>query len=182
MSRHVVALAGQDVRGFKSGVNALDNYLRRHATGNAEAGFGATHVILRAPDDPPAWPEVIGYFTLSMAHVPPDVVGLLIGRKVPGYPLPVALIGRLAVDRRAQGRRIGEALLVTALRYVHEASRFVACAAIVVDAKDQAAANFYARYGFHALGASDGVFPRRLAIPMGTVRELRDGDPGTAGP
>ena len=101
-----------------------------------------------APQGDAALPTVLGFYTLSMASVPSADVAKAVGAKLPRYPMPVALIGRLAVDRRAQGRRFGEALLVDALRRVVDAASLVACIGIVVDAKNESAARFYERYDF----------------------------------
>ena len=82
--------------------------------------------------------------------------------------LPVTLLGRLAVDGSAKGRGLGEHLLLDALQRSLAQSNQIAAAAVVVDAKDEAAANFYARYGFLPLQSAPG----RLFIPMATVATL----------
>lgn len=82
--------------------------------------------------------------------------------------MPVALIGRLAVDQRAQGRRLGETLLLDALHRVVDAARLLACLGIIVDAKDADAATFYSKYDFVAL-TEDG-WPRRMFLHIATAR------------
>ena len=111
-------------------------------------------------------PKVRGFYTLSMASEASVVLAKVLGVKLPKYPSPVALIGRLAVDRRVRGRRLGELLLVDALRRVAVAADMVGCVGTVVDAKDEQAARFYAKYGF--LGLGDGVdgWPRRMFLAM----------------
>ncbi len=94
---------------------------------------------------------VIGFyslssFTLNLENVPEDIA-----RKLPRYDLiPAALIGRLARDIRVRGRGIGELLLADAVRRVLTASRTLAVFAIVVDAKDARAMEFYAGFGFQS--------------------------------
>ena len=87
-----------------------------------------------------------------------------LAKKLPRYPMPVALIGRLAVDRRAQGRRLGEKLLVDALRRVVDASGLLGCIGVVVDAKDESAERFYTNYGFVVVGSQS--WPRRMFLPL----------------
>jgi GNAT superfamily N-acetyltransferase len=105
--------------GFRCGKHALDDYLRRHALANDQKNIGRAYVVDASPDDVAAGlPQVIGFYTLSMAAAVSADVASVIGEKLPRYPMPVALIGRLAVDDRARGRRLGEALLVDALQRV----------------------------------------------------------------
>ena len=115
--------------GFRCGKHALDDFFARHAATNERIGIGRTYVCPRGPDEPATVPAVLGFYTLSMADVEPKAVAGALGESLPRYALPVALIGRLAVDLRVRGRRVGEALLVDALRRVLEASAVVGCVA-----------------------------------------------------
>jgi ribosomal protein S18 acetylase RimI-like enzyme len=81
--------------------------------------------------------------------------------------VPVALIGRLGVDARAQGLRLGERLLTDALGRVVLASQQIACLGVIVDSKNPGALRFYAKYGFAPLGFQD-EFPERMIVPMVT--------------
>ncbi len=103
-----------------------------------------------------------------MASVEPTQVAKIVTRRLPRYPLPVALIGRLAIDRRAHGRRFGERLLVDAMRRVLAAADEVGCIGVIVDAKGEVAVRFYTKYDFASLG--DEGWPRRLFIPLETIR------------
>jgi predicted GNAT family N-acyltransferase len=80
------------------------------------------------------------------------------------------LLGRLAVDQTFRGRRLGEKLLIDGLDRALLAGRTVASAAVVVDARDETSAAFYARYGFIAFPDQ----PLRLFIAMKTVEQLVD--------
>ena len=108
-----------------------------------------------------------------MASVASAQVSGVLERKLPKYPMPVALIGRLAIDHRAQGRRLGEKLLMDALRRVVDAANLVGCVGIIVDAKGDHAERFYAKYDF-ATVTSDG-WPRRMFLPIGTARAAFEG-------
>ena len=82
--------------------------------------------------------------------------------------IPAALIGKLAVNRSLQGQKIGSVLLFDALRKVRDLSEAIGIRAIVVDAIDQRAREFYLHHDFIAF-ADD---PDRLFIPLSIVREL----------
>jgi predicted GNAT family N-acyltransferase len=104
---------------------------------------------------------------ISAAAESPQVSQVL-EKKLPRYPMPVALIGRLAIDRRAQGRRLGEKLLMDALRRVIDAAAIVGCTGIIVDAKDLDAERFYEKYDFVTVSAD--VWPHRMFLPIATAR------------
>ena len=80
--------------------------------------------------------------------------------------LPATLLVRLARDERFPG--VGSLLLVDALARAHKQSEQIASLAVIADAKDEAALNFYRKFGFAALGSH----PNRVFLPMGTVKEL----------
>jgi ribosomal protein S18 acetylase RimI-like enzyme len=158
--------------GFTCGVRALDDFFARHALANEEGGLGRVYVLRRvdeSPGDDSTLPAVLGFYTLSMASAEAAHVAEALQRKLPRYPMPVALIGRLAVDRRAQRLRLGEKLLVDAIDRVVAAASVIGCLGIVVDAKDEGAAHFYAKYGFVFL--AEGDWPRRMFLPIATARE-----------
>ena len=157
----VEPLGNHDRAAFTCGVDALDRYLREGAGQDARRRIAAPFVAV-APDG-----AVFGFYTLSatsvvLADLPPDLV-----RRLPRYPsLPATLLGRLATDVRARGRGLGRFLLADAL---HRAVRSeIASFAVIVDAKDEAARDFYLREGFLPLPES----PRRLVRRMADVSAL----------
>jgi GNAT superfamily N-acetyltransferase len=155
--------------GFSCGKHALDDYFRRHAVPNDAAGIGRVYVLRRGPTDDAALPDVLGFYTLSMANAESAQVAAVIKKKLPRYPMPVALIGRLAIDHRVQGRRLGERLLLDALHRVVDAAAIVGCTGVIVDAKDADAERFYAKYDF--VTVTDEDWPRRMFLPIDTARE-----------
>jgi hypothetical protein len=109
------------------------------------------------------------YYTLSQYSVQFDQIPVEISRKFAKYPaVPATLLGRLArhVSTRRQG--MGDLLLLDALHRSLEMSKRVASAAIVTDAKDQKACDFYKKYGFIELPKTE----RRLFLPMASVSAL----------
>ena len=112
--------------------------------------------------------EVAGFYTLSAGSVERETLPEDVMKRLPRYPVPVALLGRLGVDRRWVGQGLGRALLIDALRRVHHASDSLAVYAMVVDAKDDRARAFYERFGFIVLPDS----ATRLFLPMSTLESL----------
>lgn len=148
--------------GFRCGQRDLDHFFAKHALANSQKGIGKTFV-LRGDG-----PRVLGFYTLSMADVASDTVATVWAERLPRYPLPVALIGRLAVHEKAQRRGIGTVLVADAVRRILEAADHLGCIGVIVDAKDDAAIRFYARFGFAMVDSSG--WPQRMFLPLMTVR------------
>lgn len=142
--------------GFRSGVHPLDDYFARHTLPNDRAGVSRCFVLRPEVAE---LPVVCGYYTLSMASVQADAIRAALKGRRPKYPLPVALIGRLAVDERARGRRFGEDLLVDALARVVGAGESVGSVGLIVDAKDEGAERFYTKYDFTTVEAEGLATP-----------------------
>jgi GNAT superfamily N-acetyltransferase len=156
--------AAHDRTTFACGSDALDRYLRTQASQDVEKRVAAAFVLTEPPSR-----EVLGFYTLAAASVLLRDLPSAIGRRLPKYPqVPATLLGRLAVDQRVRGRGHGELLLLDALARSLAASATIGAAAVIVDAKDDAARRFYERYGFVALPGH----PRRLYLPMRTVAAL----------
>lgn len=161
--------------GFRSGTRALDDYFHRYALSNDQADVGRAYVLeASTPDVEAGLPPVLGFYTLSMASVASQDVASVLARRLPRYLTPAALIGRLAVDERARGRRLGETLLLDALARVVEASQLIACLGVFVDAKDLAAEGFYAKYD--SVTVDDAAWPRRMFLPMHVARAALEDD------
>lgn len=147
---------------FSCGVEALDTYLRRRAGQEQRRNIAFPHVLTRKDD-----PRVLAYYTLSATSVALSDLPAPLARRLP-YPMaPGALIGRLAVDRSMHGQGLGQLALIDALRRL-AANDSLAIMLVLVDAKDAAAARFYARFGFLPLAEGE----RRLYLPFATIRAL----------
>lgn len=156
--------AAHDRRAFQSGVEALDRYLREQATQDQRRHIAACFV-LADPDHK----TVAGYYTLSAFTVAARELPEKLARRLANYGrVPCTLLGRLAVDLKYRGHGVGRTLLIDAMRrsLTHAAS--VASWAVVVDAKNDAAQEFYTRYGFLSLLDA----PNRLFLPMATIAEV----------
>ena len=147
-----------DTEAFTCGVEALDRYLRQHASQDARRGFAAVYLALGDES------RILGYYTLSMAGVPIDRVPSNLRSKMPRYPsVPAIRLGRLAVSIEACGHGLGEFLLMDAMQRALQNE--VAWAAFIVDAKDETARAFYLQYGF--LAFTDD--PNHLFLPRPTA-------------
>lgn len=128
---------------FTCGVAALDRYLQKQARQDVSKGVAATFVI--TPDGA----TIAGFYSLSatelkLRDLPDEFV-----KKLPRYPsMPATLLGRLAVSTEFRGQGLGESLLIDAMRRVLRTTSDVASTAIVVDAKDDSARQFYLRHDF----------------------------------
>lgn len=138
---------------------ALDAYLMRQASQDIRRRIAQVFVLVG--DTPQA---IVGYYSLSAASFERGELPEAQAKRLPHYPVPAAILGRLAVDQVYQGRRYGEALLLDAARRVLRASEAIAMHALIVDAKSDAAARFYARYGFLPFATNT----RRLFLPLET--------------
>lgn len=152
-----------DRAAFSCGVEALDSYLHKQAGQDARR-HAAVPFVATADGK-----TIAGYYTLSQYAIQLDAVPAAAAKKLPKYPMvPTTLLGRLAVSTEFRGRRVGETLLMDALRRSLELSKQVASTGVVVDAKDDSAVSFYTKYGFLDLPKVE----RRLFLPMGTIEQL----------
>ncbi len=138
--------------GFDCGEPALNEYLHRYASQDIKRSLARVFVSSRLEEPK----NVLGFYTLSAASVAAQTLPEAWRKKMPRYPVPVALLGRLAVSRQAQGTGLGGILLADACKRVVAASQTLAVAAIVVDAKTEAAAAFYRHFGFVELPGQPG--------------------------
>lgn len=132
--------------GFSCGIEALDQYLARQASQDVRRRVSACYVAVDVE-----FGKIAAYYTLAAASVPLTALPEALARRLPRYPaIPVARVGRLAVDRAFQGRKLGGALLADAAMRALRSE--IAVFALVVDAKDEAAVSFYRHHGFKSFG------------------------------
>ncbi len=140
---------------FACGEAALDRYLRTQAGQDDRRRVSRVFVAVEA-----GFSRVIGFHALSATAIDARSFPAEIARRLPKYPVPVALLGRLAVDLAWQGRGLGDFLVADAVRRVASVGEHVAIHSIVVEAMSEKARAFYERFGFRPL-TDDG---RRLFL------------------
>ena len=145
--------------------HTLDRYLREQARRDVKRYAAAAFVAVPRADTR----VIAGYYTLSAISVDAGELPPAVAAKLPRYPmLPATLLGRLAVDRRHQRRRLGEHLLVHALRRSLTASREIGSLAVIVEAIDDRARAFYQHFEFIALPDQS----RRLFLPPQSIARV----------
>ncbi len=153
--------AHHDVEAFASGVRELDDWLQHTAAVAAAAGTAATWVVCRGE-------RVVGYYALAMGSVNHGAVPSRLRRGQPD-PVPVLLLARLALDQSEQGHGLGADLLLDALIRAVAGARHYGARAVIVDAINDGAMDFYAHHGFIPLAG------RRLYRRIGDIeRSLQD--------
>ena len=154
--------ARHDVAGFACGNESLDRWLIRYAGQGERRDATRTFVTTDAGD------KVRGYYTLLAGQVEHTEATEAARRGLSRhFPIPVAILARLAVEVHSQGEGLGARLLDDALARVCRAAQEVAVRAVVVHAIDDAAAGFYERFGFRGLSTA----PRTLMVTLAEARE-----------
>ena len=161
--------ARHDPSGFSCGIESLDRWLQRYAGQGERRDASRTFVVTDAAG------AIRGYYSLLAGQVEfaestdPVRRGLS-----PHFPVPVAILARLAVDKDSQGNGLGSRLLEEAMRRVSRAATDVAVRAVLVHALDERAATFYERFGFQALTAA----PLTLMVTLTEMRAAGFTAPG----
>jgi GNAT superfamily N-acetyltransferase len=145
-----------DLGQFHCGTESLDDWLRLRAL-KSEGRSSRTYVVSDGP-------IVVGYYCLSTGAEKRASVPSKIARNT-SDPVPLILLGRLAVDLNYQGRRIGAGLLKDALQRVAQVSKAVGSRALIVHAIDRNATAFYVKYGFIEFPQAS----QTLFLPIDTI-------------
>ena len=143
------------VNAFACGESVLDEWLKRRALGNQTSGASRTFVVATSQK------EVMGYYALAAGAVAHQDATRSIRQNMPD-PLPVMVLARLAVDARAQGMKLGAALLQDALQRCVLVSQNTGVRAMLVHAINDRARQFYEYYGFKASPAHPMTLMLRL--------------------
>lgn len=151
-----------DRKGFRCGKDSLDRYLRETAKGHLTKGVSITRVLVERNACKPK--AVLGYFTLtstvaSAANWPGVSKGL------PSMPVPMVLLGRIAVAEDWQGRGIARLLLAAARQIAAASMRGAGGIGMAVDPADEELVAFYAKYGFR--GVDDESL--RMFLPLDSL-------------
>lgn len=152
--------ASDDLDDFDCGVVGLNEWLRQFAVSDQRAGASVTYVLQRGD-------RVVGFYTLAPSAIEPDRAAQRLGAGLPrNRPIPVILLARLGLDRSEQGIGLGGDLLRDALARCAAAADEIGGRAVLVHAKDEAAARFYRRWGFQVLPDN----PHHLYLLMKDLR------------
>jgi len=143
-----------DIAGFRCGRPSLDNWLRDHAMAN-EGRASRTFVVIARAGAPAG--KVAAYYALATGGVDLSELPRKLRHNLPN-PVPVVVLGRLAVDERHKGVGLGPGLLKEAILRTVDVSRSAGVRALIVHPIDEEAASFYLRYGFRPLSDGQSMF------------------------
>ncbi len=156
--------ADHEVEAFACGVEQLDDWLKRHALRNEVDGGSRTFVVCVGS-------RVVGYYSLAAGSVVHGVATSRARRNMPN-PVPVVLLGRLAIDRTWRGRGLGGDLLRDAVLRVLSTAQNIGVRAMLVHAISDEAKAFYERFGFRV----SPVEPMTLMLTIAEMRRTFAGD------
>ena len=160
LSRPEPLADAHELTDFFSGVSSLDDWLKRRARPNQVSGASRTFVIAEGR-------RVLGYYALASGAITVEIGVGRFRRNMPD-PIPVAVLGRLAIDRSQQGRGLGRALFRDCAKRVAHAADAIGIRGIVVHAISEQAKAFYLALGFDP---SPGE-PMTLMVTLADIREL----------
>ena len=129
------------VNDFACGEPSLDEWLKRRALNNQQSGASRTFVVVVEAN------QVLGYYALAAGAVAHQLATGAVRRNMPD-PVPVLVLGRLAVDSRAQGIQLGAGMLQDAVSRAMTVSQNTGVRALLVQALNEQARGFYQHYGF----------------------------------
>lgn len=143
---------------FDCGVSALDDWLKRRALGNSASGASHTYVASEVG-------RAVGYYALAAGAVEVTAAPGRFRRNMPD-PIPVVVLGRLAVDRSLQGNGLGRALIRDAGHRVLRAASIIGVRGVLVDAISGEAKAFYLAVGMSA----SPIDPMTLLVTLADLR------------
>jgi GNAT superfamily N-acetyltransferase len=152
-----------EIADFSSGVASLDDWLKRRARANQISGASRTIVVAENT-------KVIGYYALASGGIAATSSVGRFRRNMPD-PIPVVVLGRLAVDQSQQGRGLGRALFRDCALRVAQAADTIGIRGIVVHAISEEAKAFYTALGFDP----SPLEPMTLMVTLGDIRQLIGG-------
>ncbi len=130
---------------FHSGVDMVDEWLKKRAHQAQKKRLSITRVLLKEPD------TIAGYYTLAMGQVNFDELPREMVRKLPGTLLPIVTLAWLGLDKRFQSQGLGKRLLAQALADCHHTGQMMPFVAVLLDCATVYAKTFYQRYDFEEL-------------------------------
>ncbi|MBW4564157.1 MAG: GNAT family N-acetyltransferase [Mojavia pulchra JT2-VF2] len=146
---------------FDCGYSILNDYLKKYARQNHNKGIAKTFVAVPASGSL----KIDGYYTVSASIIEYKSLPESYQQRMPAYPIPAMLIGRLAVNNSVKGQGLGGELLADALYRAVRASQEIGIYAVRVDAIDLKAKEFYLKYEFISFQDNE----LSLFLPMATI-------------
>ena len=149
---------------FCSGLDIVDEWLRKRARQAQEKQLAVTRILLKKPN------VIAGYYTLAMGQVNFDELPHEIARKLPRTLLPIVTLAWLGVDKHYQGKGFGERILAQALADCYHTGQLMPFVAVLLDCATVSAKTFYQRYDFDELPGH----PMKLMLPWKLLSRMME--------
>jgi len=155
-----------DLKRFSCGKPEMDTFVARFAVKNMQLGLSRTWVLPVTGEAAKA--QIAAYYTLASSTVNRESIPA--DKRLPGYPVSVVLLARLAVDQQFAKQRLGEKTLITSLRKAVELTTAgLPAIGVILDVLDEDALGFYHHFEMFEPFADD---PMRLFVSMNTLKQL----------
>jgi len=159
-----------DRESFDCGNNELNNFIKTQAAKHAKQSISKTYVLPSAKKLDNGMSSICAFYTLSPASLDRETLPSDTSKKLPHYPIPVILLGQLAVNNNFKGHGLGKITLIKALKFAQTISNDIGGYAVVVDCLDKSIEKFYCKYGFQEIERINGKM--KMFLPMKTIKAL----------
>ncbi len=159
-----------DRASFDCGEVELNEFIRTKAAKHMIAGISRTMLLPASVPLPNGKYPICTFYTIAPSSISRGTLPKKLMKKLPRYPVPVFLLAQLAVHSEYHGQGLGKITLIKALEYLWEINSHMRAYAIIVDCINEAAENFYSKYGFEVLCCQNSKV--RMFMPMKIVGQL----------
>jgi ribosomal protein S18 acetylase RimI-like enzyme len=159
-----------DRSSFDCDKDELNNFIKTRASKHMEVGVSKTFLLPSLKPLPSGMSAICAFYTITGATIERSDLPDKLGKKLPQYPVPVFLLGQLAVHRECAGQGLGKIVLINALSKLADINRNMPSYAVIVDCLDEQAESFYRKYGFKDLTTHNERV--RMFLAMSTLIEL----------
>lgn len=162
--------AKHDRSTFDCGEKDLNIFLQTQALKHMKVGISKTMVLTDTTEITNNKSQITAFYTIAPSTIERRSLPTNLAKKLPNYPVPVFLIGQLAINKEYQGKGLGKITLIKALEYLWKVNAQMAAYAIIVDCLNNDVEAFYKKYGFNVLGKFNNM--TRMYISMKSIDSL----------
>ncbi len=155
---------------FDCGEKELNLFLKTKVAKHMKVGISNTLVIASDTLLENRKHPISAFYIVTPSLIERKTLPAPLAKKLPHYPVPVFLIAQLAVDKKYQGKKLGQITLIKALEFLWAINQQMPAYAVVVDCLNEVVEKFYAKFGFEVLDTVNEKV--KMYIPMKTVGEL----------
>jgi len=155
---------------FDCGEDELNDFIKTKAAKHMAAGISRTMVLPAVTPFADGKYPLCSFYAIAPSQIERATLPEALAKRLPHYPIPVFLIAQLAVHKEYKGEGLGKITLIKALEHLFKVNAHMKAYAVVVDCLNQAAQDFYAKFGFEILCSHNDR--TRMFMPMRTVEQL----------